>query len=110
MERKGVAEFGEIVIDFDRMELRRSGRQIPATFLEFRLLKVLVDNPQRVFSREELIRAVWSLRKRASERTVDNTIWRLRRKLEKDPARPVYLQTVQPTGYKFALRQAKALR
>ncbi len=89
-----MAQFGEILIDFDRMELRRSGREIPATYLEFKVLRYLVDNPQRVFSRDDLLRAVWPQRRRATGRTVDTAISHLRRKLEEDPARPVYLLTV----------------
>jgi|ERR1700687_630498 len=101
MERKEVAQFGEIVIDFDRMELRRSGQVIPATCLEFKLLRFFVNNPQFVFSREELIRAVWPERRRTTWRTVDNSISHLRQKLEQNPARPVYFQTVHRAGYKF---------
>ena len=49
MKREGAIAFGEIAVDFDRMELRRSGRLIPASVLEFRLLKFFVDNPEYVF-------------------------------------------------------------
>jgi len=101
MEKRGAVSFGEIVVDFDRMELHRHGQAIPATYLEFRLLRLFVDNPGRVFSREELIHAAWPQRKRASERTVDNSILQLRRKIEEDPARPAYLKTLYGVGYKF---------
>jgi two-component system alkaline phosphatase synthesis response regulator PhoP len=101
MEKKGVVQFGEIVIDFDGMELRRSGHVIPATYLEFKLLRFFVDNPQFVFSREELIRAVWPKRRRRTRRGVDNSISNLRKKLERNPAQPVYFQTVHRAGYKF---------
>lgn len=74
MDRKGVAIFGEITIDFDRMEMRRSGRIIPATALEFRILKFFVDNPHCVFSREELMQAAWPERERVNGRTVDNFV------------------------------------
>ena len=101
MEKKGVVVFGKVTIDFDRMEIRRSGQVIPLTALEFRILKFLVDNPHCVFSREELISAVWPERERVNGRTVDNFVVHLRRKLEKDPAHPAYLQTVYGVGYKF---------
>ena len=101
MKRKGVAIFGAVAIDFDRMELRRAGRIIPATALEFRILKFLVDNPHCVLSREELLGAVWPERERLSHRTVDNFVRHLRKKLEEDPARPAYLQTVRGAGYRF---------
>ncbi len=101
MDRKGVAVFGEIAIDFDRMELQRAGQTVPATGLEFRLLKLFVDHPGYVFSREELIRAAWPKRKRATHRTVDTSISHLRRKLEGNPTEPVMFQTVFGVGYKF---------
>jgi len=101
MERKGVAVFGEIVIDFDRMEIQHSGRMIAATAQEFRLLKFFVDNPEYVFTREELLSAVWPERERVNRRTVDNSIAHLRQKIEDVPSRPVYFQTVHGAGYKF---------
>lgn len=102
MEKKGVVTFGEITIDFDRLELRCSSRIVPATAQEFRRLRFLVENPYSVFSRPELMSAAWPERERVSGRTVDNVIAHLRRKLEKDPANPVYLQTVYGVGYRFA--------
>jgi DNA-binding response OmpR family regulator len=101
VQSKGVALFGAIEIDFDRMELSRSGRHIPATAKEFKVLEFLVSNPHFVYSREELIAAAWPRRRRTTARTVDNLIMLLRRKIEEDPTHPVYLQTVHGTGYKF---------
>jgi DNA-binding response OmpR family regulator len=101
VQSKGVALFGGIEIDFDRMEIYRSGRRIPATAKEFKVLEFLVNNPHVVFSRKDLIAAAWPRRKRTTDRTVDNVIVLLRRKIEKDPIHPVYLQTVHGAGYKF---------
>ena len=101
MQSKGVALFGAIEIDFDRMEICRSGRRIPATAKEFKVLEFLVNNPHFVFSRDELIAAAWPRRRRITGRTVDNFIMLLRRKIEEDPTHPVYLQTVHGAGYKF---------
>lgn len=101
MQSRGVVALGDIMIDFDRMELRCAGHLVAATSLEFRLLKVFVDNPNHVFSRKELIGAAWTRRRRANSRTVDTCIWHLRQKLERDPASPVLFQTVHGSGYKF---------
>lgn len=92
--------FGEIAIDFDRMEICRAGRIVPASALEFRILRFFVASPHCVFSREELLDA-WPHRPRLSGRTVDNFVGHLRRKLEKDPAHPAYLQAVYGAGYRF---------
>ena len=102
MQSRGRATLGDTIIDFDRMEIRCSSHLIPATSLQFRLLKFFFDNPNRVISRKELIRAVWKKRKRASLRAVDTCIWNLRRKLEKNPGSgSVFFQTVHGEGYRF---------
>jgi DNA-binding response OmpR family regulator len=101
MERTVVAAFGDTIIDFDRMEIRRSDRIVPATPLEFRLLKFLIENPEHTFSRDELIRAAWRPRARSRTRSVDNFILHLRQKLEYDPAHPLYFRTVLGVGYRF---------
>lgn len=101
MQRKGVAVFGEIAVDFDRMEIRRSGQIVHATTQEFRVLKFFIDNPEYVFTRQELLGAIWPERRRANGPTVDNCIFHLRQKVEQDRAKPAYLQTVHGAGYKF---------
>jgi DNA-binding response OmpR family regulator len=101
MQLTGATVLGDVAIDFDRMELYCGDHLIPATSLEFRLLKFFIDNPKRVFTREELIEAVWAKRKRATLRTVDNFIRQLRLKFEKDPTSPIFFQTIRGSGYKF---------
>ena len=96
-----VAAFGQIFVDFDKMELRRDGRPVELTFLEFKVLKFFVQTPRRVVSRAELIRAVWPKRRRCTNRSVDNCISKLRWKLERNPALPVYFRTIHGVGYKF---------
>jgi DNA-binding response OmpR family regulator len=101
MQSKGKAVLGDVIVDFDRMEILCRSQSIPATSLEFRLLKFFIDNPNRTFSREELIRAVWKRPKREHSRAVDTCIWNLRRKVEKDLATPIFFQTVHGEGYRF---------
>jgi len=64
-------------------------------------LKFLVQNAERVISRDELLNEVWGYQNYPSTRTVDNHILKLRQKLEKDPANPVHFRTVHGMGYKF---------
>ena len=101
MQLKGATVLGGVAIDFDRMELSCGNHLIPATSLEFRLLRLFIDNPKRVFTREELIEAVWTKRKRVNLRTVDNFIRQLRVKFEEDPTSPIFFQTIRGSGYKF---------
>ena len=71
------------------------------THLEFELLVFFWRNAERVFSRDELLSAVWGLRQPNPARTVDNFVAQLRTKLEADPDRPVFLLTVRGSGYRF---------
>jgi DNA-binding response OmpR family regulator len=99
--RGQVARFGEISLDFRKMELQRTGRLVPLTLQEFKILKFFISKPESVVSREMLIKCCCQRRKRSTARTVDNYIVRLRKKLEKDPAHPVFFRTVRGVGYKF---------
>jgi DNA-binding response OmpR family regulator len=83
------------------MEVKRSGNTLTLTSLEFKTLKYLIQNARRVISRDELLNRVWGYYHYPTTRTVDNEILRLRKKLERDPSRPVHLRTVHGAGYKF---------
>lgn len=96
-----IAVIGDVTVDFNRMEASRNGEQISLTPQEFKLLKYLVENPERVISRDEILNQVWGSNNYPSTRTVDNHILRLRTKLEKDSAHPLHFQTVHAVGYKF---------
>lgn len=100
-----VARFGDLSLNFRKMELCRANHPVVLTLQEFKVLKFFISRPEEVVSRQKLITAIWPKRKRSSDRTVDNHIARLRRKIEKDPAHPVYLLTVHGVGYKFVPRE-----
>ncbi len=93
--------FDGISVDFVRMEVLRDGQPISLTAQEFKTLKFLLQNAERVISRDELLNEVWGYQNYPSTRTVDNHILKLRQKLEKDPANPVHFRTVHGMGYKF---------
>ena len=93
--------FGDVKVDFTKMELWRDGNLVPLTSQEFKVLKFMIQNAERVLSREELLNLVWGYRNYPSTRTVDNHILRLRQKVEKDPANPLHFRTVHSSGYKF---------
>ncbi len=99
--RADVFAFDDVSVDFAKMELTRAGQRVALTAQEFKILKFLVHNPDRVLSREELLNEVWGYQNYPSTRTVDNHILKLRQKLEKDPANPVHFRTVRGAGYKF---------
>ena len=93
--------FGDVTIDFARMHLSRAGQQMSATAQEFKILKFLVQNPERVISREELLNAVWGYQHYPTTRTVDTHMLKLRQKVEVNPADPAHIVTVHGVGYKF---------
>jgi DNA-binding response OmpR family regulator len=84
------------------LQVYRGGHLIYLTPTEFRLLRHLASNPERPFSRSQLIEAVWGYDSEIGhDRTVDVHIRHLREKLEIDPAHPCWLITVRGIGYKF---------
>ena len=95
------AQFGEFSMDFRTMELSRGDQTVRLTLLEFKVLKFLISRPKVVVSRQRLISSAWPKRKRASYRTVDNCIAKLRQKIERNPGCPVFIRTVHGVGYKF---------
>jgi DNA-binding response OmpR family regulator len=95
--------FGDVRVNFSSMEATRKGQPVTLTAMEFKTLKFMAQNARRVISREELLNEVWGYENYPSTRTVDNHILRLRRKLERDPSRPIHFQTVHRAGYKFLL-------
>src|SRR5580658_4933238 len=96
-----LVSFGDITIDFKKMEVLRDSTVVVLTAQEFKTLQFLVQNADRVISRDELLNEVWGYQNYPSTRTVDNHILKLRQKLEKDPSSPVHFRTVHGMGYKF---------
>ena len=96
-----VFAFGGVSADFTKMEVLREGETVSLTAQEFKTLKFLLQNAERVISRDELLNEVWGYQNYPSTRTVDNHILKLRQKLEKDPGNPVHFRTVHGMGYKF---------
>jgi DNA-binding winged helix-turn-helix (wHTH) protein len=96
-----VVGFGAVCVNLSRMEVRRAGEPVVLTPLEFKLLRYFMLNPARVISRDELLNEVWGFDNYPCTRTVDSHMWRLRKKLEADPASPAHFHTVHAVGYKF---------
>ncbi|GGH10500.1 response regulator transcription factor [Silvibacterium dinghuense] len=94
-------EFDGRIIDFESLELTALGRTTHLTLMEADLLRYLIQNRGRIVSRKELLEQVWRLHEDTDTRAIDNFIVRLRRYLEDEPSRPVYLQTVRGVGYRF---------
>jgi len=94
-------QVGDLTIDLVAHEVWRNGELLHVTPKEFKLLEVLVKEPGRAFSRADLVDRVFGLGYEGFERTVDVHLMNLRKKIEADPNRPLYLLTVYGVGYKF---------
>ena len=100
-EQHEVYSFGEVEVDFSRHEVRRAGKPVPLTHMEFKLLATLIRRRGHVLSRDQLLNDVWGLDSLVTDRVVDTHIANLRKKIEPRPSRPRYLITVHDTGYRF---------
>src|SRR4051794_17867581 len=99
----GRLEFGDVEIDTANREATKRGAPLRLTLKEFDLLSFLAANPNRVFSREQLMSRVWGYEAALDTGTLTVHVRRLREKVEDDPSHPVYLQTVWGAGYRFRL-------
>jgi DNA-binding response OmpR family regulator len=95
-----LVSFNAVSVDFARMEVTREDRPVVLTAQEFKILKFLVQNAERVISRDELLQML-GYQNYPSTRAIDNHVLKLRQKLEKDSANPVHFRTVHGAGYKF---------
>jgi len=94
-------EVGDLLVDSGRREALKGGEPLRLTALEFDLLWFLAGNPNRVFSRRQLMDNVWGYTSALDTGTVTVHVRRLREKIEDDPARPRHLETVWGRGYRF---------
>ncbi|MDD5082388.1 MAG: response regulator transcription factor [Dehalococcoidales bacterium] len=94
--------YKKLTVDFHKHEATLAGRPLDLTPIEFKLLGVFISEPERVFSREQLIEKVMGHDFDGFDRTVDVHILNLRRKMGADPTQPRYIRTVYGAGYKLS--------
>ena len=100
-ESFGRYEFGDVAIDFDKLEATKANKPIELTPREFKLLQFMIDHKGEILARERLLDAVWGYEDVPFTRTVDMHIAKLRKKVEDRPADPTHIVTVHRVGYKF---------
>jgi two-component system phosphate regulon response regulator PhoB len=103
LEEKPI-QVGSLHIDPSSYRVARRGKAVTLSTLEFRLLYFLASRPNKVFSRDQLLDAVWGAERFVTPRSIDVYVRRLREKIEADPERPTYLKTVRGAGYLFETR------
>ena len=92
--------FGPFEMDLEAHRLTRNGAEVELSGAEYALLKVLLDHPDRVLSRDALVELLKGYERAPFDRMVDVRVTRLRRKIEADPAHPCYLRTIWGEGYR----------
>jgi DNA-binding response OmpR family regulator len=97
-------EVGALRIDPAAYRVTRTGKPVPMSTLEFRLLYFLAARPNRVFTRDQLLDAVWGTERFVTPRSVDVYVRRLREKIETDPQHPSFMKTIRGAGYLFETR------
>jgi len=94
--------FGPFALDLAAQRLLRDGEEIAITHAEFTLLRIFVEHPNRALSRDQIMDWLKGYERDPFDRSIDVRVTRLRKKLEADPANPVYIRTVWGQGYLFA--------
>ena len=100
-EAEPVHRFGDCEVDFPRAELRRAGGRTDLTAIELKMLQIFLRNRGRVITREQVIDEVWGRDVFVTDRVVDTHVVKLRRKIERDPARPRHIVSVRGIGYRL---------
>lgn len=101
-EAPKVVETGDLKIDCESRRLFILGREVNLTAKEFDLLELLVNNPNKVYARENLLNLVWGYEYPGDVRTVDVHVRRLREKIESNPSEPKYVHTKWGVGYYYS--------
>jgi DNA-binding response OmpR family regulator len=96
-----VYTFGDAELDFTRCELRRAGKPVELSALEFKMLSVFVRRSGRLLTRAQLLDEIWGPGTHVTDRVVDNQVTNLRKKIEPEPGRPKYLVALRGLGYRF---------
>jgi DNA-binding response OmpR family regulator len=102
-----VVEIGEAKVGFSTHILKVGGVEHALSFYEVELLRLLVERIGQPVSRDEILQKIWGLEAAPTNRTVDNFIVKLRKKIERHPDKPVHILTVYGYGYKLAALEAE---
>ena len=95
-------KIGDVVVDFNSFELKsKTGNQIELTQKQIKLLKLFVEKPNEVISRQEILEKIWGFDVYPSSRTIDNFILTFRKIFEKDLPPSTYFKSIRGVGYKY---------
>lgn len=100
-EHKEVLKYNDIEMDLNNCKVLVAGKQVSLTAKEFEILKLFISNPKKVFTKSRIFSSVWGEEYLSDENTIIVHIRRLREKIEPDPSKPRYIQTIWGFGYKL---------
>ena len=103
-----VLRIGELEIHHEQRRVLIAGREVELNHGEYAMLYCMASSPGQVFSKAQLYEAAWGEEYLRGTNSVENTIWRLRRKLEEDPRHPGYIKTVVGAGYKIDIHNRQS--
>lgn len=96
-----ILRFGNIALNLQTREVLKHGKKLDFTLKEFEVLKLLIQNKGKILTREILLDKIWGYEYVGETRTVDVHIRHIRKKIEEDDKKPIYIQTIRGVGYKF---------
>ena len=96
-----ILRFGNITLNLQTREVLKHGKKLDFTLKEFEVLKLLIQNKGKILTREILLDKIWGYEYVGETRTVDVHIRHIRKKIEEDDKKPIYIQTLRGVGYKF---------
>ena len=103
-----VLRIGDLEIHHEQRRVLMAGREVELNHGEYAMLYCMASSPGHVFSKAQLYEAAWGEEYLHGTNSVENTIWRLRRKLEEDPKHPGYIKTVVGAGYKIDIHNRQS--
>ena len=103
-----VLHIGDLGIHHEQRRVLMAGREVELNHGEYAMLYCMASSPGQVFSKAQLYEAAWGEEYLHGTNSVENTIWRLRKKLEEDPKHPGYIKTVVGAGYKIDIHSRQS--
>ena len=103
-----VLHIGDLEIHHEQRRVLMAGREVELNHGEYAMLYCMASSPGQLFSKAQLYEAAWGEEYLHGTNSVENTIWRLRKKLEEDPKHPGYIKTVVGAGYKIDIHSRQS--
>ncbi|MCX7903998.1 MAG: response regulator transcription factor [Caloramator sp.] len=97
-------------VDFNSRKLFKEDKEIELTHIEFELLKLFINNPNKAFKRDEILNIVWGEDYMGGYKIVDVNVSRLRQKIEDDPANPKYIKSIRGYGYRWEIDDGRKIK